>query len=96
MVEKETQKLNRVSSEEFREEDNELKWYYKWWVVTLVILFFGSLGLVLLWFRPSTNKNIKIAVTVVILFLTAFMTYSSVNFYREMLSRLNMQAELLK
>ncbi|MFC1643786.1 hypothetical protein ACFL5C_00465 [Candidatus Omnitrophota bacterium] len=63
----------------------EKKWFYRPWVIALAILFFGPLGLFLLWYRPRTKLYLKVLISVVVLILTAWMVHDAVKVYRELL-----------
>lgn len=67
----------------------EKKWYYRPWAVAAAILVAGPLGLPLLWFRPNTNLYVKIAVTIVIIALTVWMTRGVFTFYGELMDTVN-------
>lgn len=85
MAQKKEEKLNLSSFRNDKAPEKTSEWFYKWWVIVLAILFFGPLGLVLLWFRPKTENSIKIIVSIIVLMFSFWATYSSVDFYQEML-----------
>ena len=64
----------------------KLEWYYNGWIIFLAILLFGPLGLLLLWFRPKANLAIKIGVSLAVIVLTIWMTYTAVDSYQKIVA----------
>ncbi|MGB2661927.1 MAG: hypothetical protein WBD04_06045 [Candidatus Omnitrophota bacterium] len=63
-------------------EEEEVKWYYRPWVIAAAILFFGPLGLIPLWFRPKTKLYVKISISIAVIALTAWMMQTTVSVYK--------------
>ncbi len=66
-----------------------LAWYFKPSTIIFAILFFGPLGLFLLWFRPKTSLSVKITVSLVVIALTVLMTIQAVKTYQQLLKYLH-------
>jgi len=77
----ETQEKHEMISSDQRSEKEQVVWYYRTWVIISAILTFGALGLFLLWFRPNTKLNIKISVSIIVLFLTIWMALETAHYY---------------
>lgn len=61
--------------------ENINRWYYKPWVIVILIVLLGPLGLVPLWFRPNTKKHIKVIVSFVVLTSSLYVLLNAVNNY---------------
>jgi hypothetical protein len=66
-------------------EEEEVKWYYRPWVIAAAIFFLGPLGLILLWFRPKTKLYVKILVSIIVIALTAWMMQQTVSVYKTLI-----------
>ncbi len=62
------------------EADNEVKWYYRPWVIILLmVLFVGPFGLPLLYKSPRFSKFWKVIITFFIIGFTIYMTYVTIH-----------------
>jgi len=50
--------------------ENNLKWYFRKYVIVIALCCVGPLALPLVWWRPRTKPAWKIGITVVVLVLT--------------------------
>ena len=76
--------------------EEKLAWYFNPLIILLSMVFFGPLGLLLLWFRPRTNIVVKVIVSVIVFAITIWFTYDAVNYYRDMAIHLEGIAEKAK
>jgi arginine exporter protein ArgO len=63
---------------------DEPLWYFNPWVIAASMLFFGPLGLILVWLRPATKAYMKVAVSIAVLGLTVWMTMGTVKYYQHL------------
>ena len=70
---------------EEKPEEQKLPWYYKSWVIVIAILCFGPLGLIPLWFRPRTQVWVKVAISVIVIALTVWMTRETAAVYKRLM-----------
>jgi hypothetical protein len=72
--------------------EKQEKWYHKTYGIVIAIIFLGPFALPLVWKNPRYTTTVKMAVTVVVLVMTYFMTLSLIkaikdfnNSYQQML-----------
>ncbi len=76
--------------------DNNVEWYFRWWVIALAIFATGPLGLLLVWFRPETKLSLKVIISVFVLALTVWTTMGAVDYYQILAQHYSELAEVLK
>lgn len=65
--------------------EEELKWYYRPWVVILLIfLALGPFGLPLVYYSPRFNKTWKIVLTIITLIYTWYIIVGSIKLSQEL------------
>jgi hypothetical protein len=57
------------------------KWYFGTSAVVIALLCLGPFALPLVWLNPRYKVTVKIIITVVLVALTVFLTYLTVNIY---------------
>jgi hypothetical protein len=70
--------------EKEKQEKELTEWYFRPLAIVLAMVFFGPLGLILVWFRPRTPVFLKIAVTLAVLAATYWASVKSVEYYQSM------------
>lgn len=79
---------------EEKEKTVSLAWYFRAWVIIAAILFFGPLGLFLLWFRPKTKLRIKTLVSAIVIAVTIWMSVGVAKYYQDIVAYYEKLAEI--
>jgi hypothetical protein len=67
-----------------------LKWYYRpMWVVVLLFLVLGPLGLPYLWRSPSFSRGMKVVLTVLVVAYTTLFVHETIQVVRAMTSEMD-------
>ena len=72
------------------------KWYFKFWVLVLAVLLVGPLALPLVWMNPGLKKGMKILISLLIIVLTVWMVYASVEIVKTILKEIGDLERVLK
>ena len=73
-----------------REPPAPLKWYYRpVWVVILLFLVLGPLGLPYLWRSPGFSRRLKVVLTVLVIAYTGFFVDETIRVVRAVKSELD-------
>jgi len=64
-----------------------VKWYYKNSTIIVALMFVGPLALPLVWKNPQYKQNVKIAITVIVIIVTVFLTYLLFALYNQVKSQ---------
>ncbi|MFH1310251.1 MAG: hypothetical protein ABIH85_06215 [Candidatus Omnitrophota bacterium] len=82
--------MEKIEKESFLNnsgQKKERKWYFSPGVICLAILAGGPLALPLLWFRPKTNVFLKVALSLIVMGFTAFITMETIGIYKSVIFR---------
>ena len=74
--------MNNKDRRDQLDSEEPIYWYFNWYIIVLSFFIAGPLGLLLIWFRPRTARNIKVIVSVIIISITLWMTYGAVDYYQ--------------
>ena len=67
----------------------ELKWYYRpVWVLILLFVVLGPLGLPYLWRSPRFSRNGKVVLTLLVLLYTALLVDETIQVFRAVTSEM--------